>query len=73
MLHMSGVIAVVFLGLTTKLAEDSLIIDHDMMNKFWALIKHLLNTVLFAMGGVIWGGSISKQDDLPRKFEAEDW
>jgi NhaP-type Na+/H+ or K+/H+ antiporter/carbonic anhydrase len=42
--HLSGVITVVFCGLITKYFASSLIIDHDMMDKFWALTEHLLNT-----------------------------
>ena len=27
-----------------------------MMEKFWVLVEHILNSVLFTLGGVVWGG-----------------
>jgi len=62
-LHFSGIIAVVICGITTKAFASTLITDQEMMSKFWEIIEHLLNTVLFALGGVVWGTVISNQDD----------
>jgi len=72
--HLSGVIAVVFCGVVTKAFAESLIIDRAMMDKFWLLVEHLLNTVLFVLGGVIWGTVISNQDDKRQEdFSGRDW
>jgi NhaP-type Na+/H+ or K+/H+ antiporter len=74
LLHMSGVLAVVCCGVVTKAFASTLIIDQEMMAKFWGLVEHLLNSVLFALGGVVWGAVISNLDDTrPEKFDARDW
>lgn len=74
LLHQSGVIAVVFCGVTTKSTAHTLIIDQEMMNKFWNLVEHLLNSVLFALGGLVWGSVISNLDETrPEKFNGTDW
>lgn len=72
-LHLSGVITVLFCGLTTKFFADSLIIDHGMMNKFWNLVEHILNTLLFCLGGVIWGSVIGGSPAREEIFDAYDW
>ena len=54
-LHQSGVIAVVFCGIVLKGYGSYVINDAVLMDKFWSLVEHLLNTVLFALGGVVWG------------------
>jgi len=72
--HMSGVIAVVFCGVVTKAFAASLIIDQDMMSKFWVLVEHLLNTILFVLGGVVWGTVISNRDESRQEqFTGTDW
>ncbi len=72
-LHWSGVICVVFCGLTTKAVASSLIFDHDMMDKFWNLTEHLLNTVLFTIGGLVWGTVISLDTSRVEVFSGSDW
>lgn len=49
----SGVIAVVTVGVITKYYSSSLFNDTDMMEKFWVLMEHMLNTVLFGIGGMV--------------------
>jgi len=74
LLHMSGVLAVVCCGVTTKAFASTLIIDEEMMDKFWVLVEHLLNTILFALGGVVWGAVISNLDEArPEAFDGMDW
>ncbi len=74
LLHWSGVLAVVFCGVTTKFFGDTLIIDQKMMEKFWSLVEHLLNSVLFALGGLVWGSVISNLDESrEERFDAKDW
>ncbi len=74
LLHMSGVLAVVCCGVTTKAFASTLIIDEEMMDKFWVLVEHLLNTILFALGGVVWGAVISNLDETrTQQFSGLDW
>lgn len=52
----SGVIAVVFCGITTKYGEiflNDLHLTHD----FWHITELLLNSVLFTLGGAVWGST----------------
>jgi len=67
----SGVISVVFCGIFTKAFGASLINDLALMENFWVLVEHLLNTVLFALGGAVWGSIIANVD--PREFSKVDW
>lgn len=70
----SGVLSVVFCGITTKAFASSIINDHLLMDKFWVLVEHLLNTVLFALGGVVWGTVISSRDESRSKnYDSTDW
>lgn len=64
--HTSGVISVVFCGIFTKAFGASFINDKALMENFWVLTEHLLNTLLFALGGTVWGTIISNTD--PREF-----
>lgn len=54
----SGIIAVVFCGLTTKAFGATLINDSHLTEDFWHITEHLLNTTLFTLAGAIWGGII---------------
>ena len=54
----SGIIAVVFCGLTTKAFGEALINDSHLTEDFWHIMEHLLNTTLFALAGAMWGGII---------------
>lgn len=67
----SGVIAVVFCGVFTRAFGSSMINDEELMDSFWVLVEHLLNTLLFALGGAVWGQIISNVD--PREFGIQDW
>eukprot|EP00804_Cyclotella_cryptica_P028004 CCRYP_003873-RA/>CCRYP_003873-RA protein AED:0.08 eAED:0.08 QI:1873/1/0.87/1/0.85/0.75/8/36/800 len=55
----SGIIAVVFCGLTTKAFGISFINDSHLTEDFWHIMEHLLNSTLFTLGGAIWGGIIN--------------
>ena len=59
---MSGVIAVVTLGVMTKFYSSSLFHDAVMMEKFWVLLEHILNSILFHLGGMIFGRIASGHD-----------
>jgi NhaP-type Na+/H+ or K+/H+ antiporter len=68
--HVSGVIGVVVLGTITKAFGGSFINDWQVMQSFWSLLEHLLNTVLFTLGGVEFGRVVASGDGL---WEARDW
>lgn len=71
--HTSGVIAVVLCGITTKAFGSSLVNDQHILRSFWVLVEHLLNTLLFTLGGVVWGEVISRSGDEDADFGAKDW
>ena len=51
----SGIIAVMFCGLTVKALGETMINDVELMHHFWEITEWLLNTLLFALGGTVWG------------------
>lgn len=67
---MSGVIAVVVCGILTKAFGSGLISDWGVMTSFWSLLEHLLNTLIFALAGVVFGTVVSSDD---RNWGASDW
>ena len=58
----SGVLSVVTLGVMTKFFSSSLFNDPDMLEKFWVLVEHMLNSVIFTLGGMVWGRIVSNAD-----------
>ena len=64
----SGVIAVVTTGIFTKAFAGGLISDWTVMDSFWSLLEHLLNTVIFALGGAVFGAIIIRP-----QWKARDW
>ena len=58
----SGVISVVTTGIFTKAFAAGLISDWRVMDSFWSLLEHLLNTVIFALGGTAAGGLQGRVD-----------
>lgn len=71
----SGVIAVVTLGVITSTFGDVYVNDPKLMADFWSIVEWLLNTVLFSVGGLVWGRIISNRDEIypDREFTGEDW
>lgn len=69
--HTSGVISVVACGVFANAFGKTLINDVELMENFWVLTEHLLNTLLFVLGGVVWGAIIANVGE--REFTAEDW
>ena len=53
----SGVIAVVFCGITTKAYGEILLNDLHLTHDFWHITELLLNSVLFTLGGAVWGST----------------
>ncbi|GKY99730.1 hypothetical protein MPSEU_000927000 [Mayamaea pseudoterrestris] len=64
----SGVIATVFAGLTVKLFGSAMLNDGKLMNDFWTLLEHVLNTVLFTLGGVVYGNILVED-----QFNGKEW
>ena len=52
---MSGIIAVLFLGVTVKALGVSMVNDPHLMMHFWEVIEWVLNTLLFTLAGGLWG------------------
>ena len=72
----SGIIATIACGLTIKVLGDSFINDGILTIHFLEVTGQLLNTLLFVLGGTLWGNIISNNDATGRydgKFDAEDW
>lgn len=68
--RMSGVIAVVVCGIVTRAFGGGLISDQGVMNSFWTLLEHLLNTLLFTLAGVEFGYIIA---DTEQEWTGQDW
>ena len=71
-LTMSGVVACVSLGIVVNGFGRSMINDEKSFGQFLALAEFLLNTLLFTLGGVIWG-SVSFEDALSYQIRLVDW
>ena len=72
--HCSGIIAVLFCGVTVKAFGETLLNDTHLTHHFWEITEHLLNTLLFALGGCVWGDIISSSRHTEEgAFEGKDW
>ena len=71
----SGVIATVTLGVLVSAFGKALVNDQRLSNDFGSMIEHMLNTVLFTLGGLVWGNVISNVDEegSGREFTGRDW
>jgi len=56
MLDVSGIMAVVTCGLVINRFGKGMINDEELMHSYLSLAEFLLNTLLFAIGGLIWAG-----------------
>ena len=54
----SGVIATLCAGLFVKFFGRSEINDIHLMDDFFSIIEHILNTILFSLGGLVWGKTL---------------
>lgn len=73
---MSGVITVVTVGLISKYFASTLFNDPHMMEKFWVLVEHILNSLLFTVAGLVWGPIISNKHPeytITSSFTGSDW
>jgi NhaP-type Na+/H+ or K+/H+ antiporter len=71
----SGVIAVVTLGVIAQAFGRGSINDGKLYEDFWSMIEWFLNTVLFSLGGLVWGSIVANNDpDYPELvFTGRDW
>lgn len=46
--------------------------DAKLLDSFWTLVEHLLNTILFLLGGAVWGTVIA-DGEKTGVFTARDW
>jgi len=69
---MSGVIATVACGIVVNRFGRGLIHDKELMSSYLALADFLLNTLLFALGGVIWA-AISFSTQQSDAVTPRDW
>jgi len=74
---MSGIIAVLFLGVTVKALGVTMVNDPHLMMHFWEVIEWLLNTLLFTLAGGLWGFNMGDNPMTERLEKAllsyNDW
>jgi len=73
LVFMSGVMAVVAQGAVVKALGEHFLLGH-MFHSFWEVLEAVLNALIFALGGVIFGGVIGNQHPLRvTSFTGGDW
>lgn len=60
----SGIIATIACGLTVKVFGEPLLNDSLLTLHFFQVLGELLNTLLFVLGGTLWGNILSGDDAL---------
>jgi NhaP-type Na+/H+ or K+/H+ antiporter len=68
----SGVIATLVAGLCVKFFGRSVINDIHLMDDFFTVLEHILNTVLFCLGGLVWGRVVF-DNHLEGIWTGKDW
>jgi NhaP-type Na+/H+ or K+/H+ antiporter len=68
----SGVIATVAAGLTVKLFGRGSINNISLMDDFFSITEHILNTILFTLGGLVWGAEIVRNHNS-LLWSGTDW
>ncbi|KAL7453552.1 hypothetical protein ACHAWC_005711 [Mediolabrus comicus] len=58
LLHCSGILSVVFCGVTTKMYGATLFNDAALARDFISIFEKLLNTTIFTVGGAVWSSVI---------------
>lgn len=68
----SGVIASVSAGIVVKLFGRALVNDPKLLDDFLSILEHILNTLLFTLGGAVWGYVIAsgEQSEI---WTATEW
>ena len=70
--HTSGVIATLTAGLIVKLLGRSSINCIYLMDDFFAVTEHILNTILFCLGGLVWGNALY-DNHVAGYHSGKDW
>lgn len=68
----SGVIATVSAGITVKLIGRAMVNDFKLLEDFLTIVEHILNTILFTLGGAVWGAVIAA-GERGGVFGAREW
>lgn len=68
----SGVLSTLTTGILVKYLGRAMINDPKLLEDFWTLVEQLLNTVLFTLGGVVWGAVIAT-GEKNGIFTGRDW
>ena len=64
--HLSGVLAVVGLGLFLASTSRTVVHEHHTMHSFWEMIEYLANTLIFLLAGlVIFERGLSRVSNAP--------
>ena len=66
----SGIMATIACGITVKVLGETFINDNSLTLHFWQVTAELLNTLLFVLGGALWGDILS-HDTF--STNAKDW
>jgi len=66
----SGVLAVVFCGVITSAYGLTMIHDRNILWHVWGTIEFLGNTLLFTLGGAVWGSIVTSNADF---LVPQDW
>jgi len=72
----SGIIATIVCGLVVKVLGEPAISDYNLALHFFGVTAQILNTLLFILGGTLWGNIISATDALGQhrgQFSGTDW
>lgn len=68
----SGVVATLVAGLFIRFFGRSAINDVHLLDNFFALLEHMLNTVLFSLGGLVFG-TVIVLNQINGFWVARDW
>jgi NhaP-type Na+/H+ or K+/H+ antiporter len=58
----SGVIATVTAGVVVRLLGRALVNDLKLLEDFLTILEHILNTLIFTLGGAVWGNIIALEE-----------
>jgi NhaP-type Na+/H+ or K+/H+ antiporter len=68
----SGVIATLIAGLCVKFFGRGAINNIHLMDEFFSITEHILNTILFSLGGLVWGSTLYT-NHVEKVITAKDW
>jgi NhaP-type Na+/H+ or K+/H+ antiporter len=71
--HTSGVLATTACGITVAALGKSLVHRPELLEAVWSAVEEMLNTVLFVLGGAVWGSVIFDRGERSAYFVPQDW